>query len=117
MRQVHIGEHSLRQCRYGRSATSPQALLLARRIVCNKAKATGARRCNTILIDAGADPSQNSQRAERTLAAAKSPAQRSLCAPVLFSAALNRWLASGRRISHFVVRLTELREANRPMAG
>jgi hypothetical protein len=46
---------------------SPQALLLAERIVCNKTKAIGARRCNTILINAGADPSQNSQRAERTL--------------------------------------------------
>jgi 2-iminoacetate synthase ThiH len=116
MRQVHVGEHSFRHCRYGRSATSPQALLLAERIVCNKTKAIGARRCNTILINAGVDPSQNSQRAERTLAAAKSPAHESLCAPVLFSAALNRWLAVVRRISHFVARLTELREADRPMA-
>jgi hypothetical protein len=75
-----------------------------------------SRCCNTILINAGADPSQNSQRAERTLAAAKSPAHESLCAPVLFSAALDRWLAVVRRISHFVARLTELREADRPMA-
>jgi hypothetical protein len=94
MRQVHIGEHSVRHCRCGRSATSPQTLLLAERIVCSKAKAIGARRCNTILINAGADPSQNSQRAERTLTAAKSPAYESLCAPALFSAVLNRWLAS-----------------------
>jgi hypothetical protein len=55
--QVRIGEHSFRQCRCGRSATSPQALLLAERIVCNKTKAIGARRCNTILINAGVEPS------------------------------------------------------------
>src|SRR6202163_1888313 len=95
---------------------SPQASLLAERIVCNKTKAIGARRCNTILINAGAGPSQNSQHAERTLAAAKSPAHESLCAPVLFSAALNRWLPAVRRISHLVARLMELREADRPMA-
>jgi hypothetical protein len=59
-----------------------------------------------ILINAGADPSQNIQRAERTLAAAKLPAHESLYAPVLFSAALNRWLAVVRRISHLVGRLT-----------
>jgi hypothetical protein len=79
MRQVHVGEYSLRHCRYGRSATSTQALLLAERIVCNKTKAIGARRCNTILINAGADLSQNGQRAERRPAAAKSPAHESLC--------------------------------------
>ena len=117
MHQVHVVEHSFRHCRYRRSATSPQALLLAGRIVCNKTKAIGARRYNTILINAGADPSQNSQRAERTLAAAKSPAHESLCAPVLFSVALDRWLAVVRRISHFVAVLTELRKADRPMAG
>jgi hypothetical protein len=93
---------------------SPQALLLAERIVCNKTKAIGARRCNTILINAGADPSQYGQRAERTFAAAKSPAHESLCAPVLFSAALNRWLAFVRRISHLVAHLTEQRATDRP---
>jgi hypothetical protein len=49
---------------------SPQALLLAERIVCNKTKAIGSRRCNTILINAGVDPSRDSQHAERTFAAA-----------------------------------------------
>ena len=39
-------------------------------------KAIGARRCNTILINAGVDPWQNSQRAERTLAAATRPSLR-----------------------------------------
>jgi hypothetical protein len=86
------------------------------RIVCNKTKAIRARRCNTISINAGTDRSQNSQRAERTLVAAKSPAHESLCAPVLLSAPLNRWLAVLRRISQFVARLAELREADRPMA-
>src|SRR5258706_216751 len=78
MRQVYIGEHSFRHCRCRRSATSPQALLLAERIVCNKTTAIGARPCDMILINAGADPSKNSQRAERTFAAAKSRAHESL---------------------------------------
>jgi hypothetical protein len=110
MRQVRIGEHSFRQCRCGRSATSPQGLVAGQAHCLQQDEAIGARRCNTILINAGVDPSQNSQRVERTLAAAKSPAHESLCAPVLFSAALNRWLAAIRRISYFVARLTELRE-------
>jgi hypothetical protein len=60
MSQFRIGEHSFRHCRCGRSTMSPQALLLAlvstnplASIVCNKTKAVGARRCNTILINGG----------------------------------------------------------------
>jgi hypothetical protein len=102
---------------------SPQALLLAvvstnplASIVCNKTKAVGARRCNTILINAGGDLLQFVNTPRRALADAKSPTNKSRCASILFSAALDRWLAIVRRVSDLVARLTERRATDRPMA-